>query len=213
MPPRRLIGLVALVGIAFATAALFLPHSAGELRELLSIGTAGPIIAAVAWIVLTPALFPGTIMAAAAGLAFGAVWGIALSLGGAVLGGIVAFVIARTVARDWVANAAARRPRLTRLSALLERRGFAAVLAARLAPGVPATWLHYVAGISPITLRAFAAAIALGALLRTAPYAFVGDGIASGAGLGLIIAAASIVFGGAAAALLVRAMRRGAVPA
>jgi len=51
------------------------------------------------------------------------------------------------------------------VGALLERRGFAAVLAARLLPGVPATALHYACGMSPARTRAFAGAIAVGALL------------------------------------------------
>jgi uncharacterized membrane protein YdjX (TVP38/TMEM64 family) len=46
--------------------------------------------------------------------------------------------------------------------------------AAQLMPGVPATGLHYVAGVAPVGVPAFAAAMALGALVRTAPYAVLG---------------------------------------
>ena len=55
---------------------LLLPHSPSDLRELLlSLGPAAPAIALAAWMVLTPALFPGTVLAAAGGLAFGALGG------------------------------------------------------------------------------------------------------------------------------------------
>ena len=71
-------------------------------------------------------------------------------------------------------------------------------------PAVPATGLHYVAGVSPVRKRAFAAAMALGALLRTAPYALLGQGIGSGSLATILIAGASIALGALTAAVLVR---------
>ncbi len=213
MPPRRLLGLIAVAIPAFVAVAILLPHSPSGLRELLlSLGPAAPAIAIAAWIVLTPALFPGTVMAAAGGLAFGALGGAALAFGGAVAGGLAAFALARTGARGPVQRLVGRSPRLASVHALLERRGFAAILAARLMPGVPAVGLHYAAGVSPVRTRAFAAAIAIGALLRTVPYALLGQGLASGSIATLIVAAASIVLGALAAAVLVRQIRRPAVP-
>ena len=134
--------------------------------------------------------------------------GSALALGGAVAGGLAAFALARTGARVPVQRLVARQPRLARIHALLERRGFAAVLAARLMPGVPAVGLHYAAGVSPVRARAFAAAIAVGALLRTVPYAVLGQGLGSGSLPTLLVAAASIALGALAAAVLVRHIRR-----
>jgi hypothetical protein len=55
--------------------------------------------------------------------------------------------------------------------------------------------------------RAFTAAIAIGALLRTTPYALLGQGPASGAVLTIIVAAASVAIGGAGAVLLLRQLR------
>ena len=95
-----------------------------------------------------------------------------------------------------------------RVHALLERRGFGAVLAARLMPGVPAGGLHYAAGVSPVAARSFAAAIAIGALLRTVPYAVLGQGIGSGSIVTMLFAGGSIALGGLAAALLIRHVRR-----
>ena len=60
------------------------------------------------------------------------------------------------------------RAKLRKVHALLERRGFLAMPAARLMPGVPAASLHYVAGVAPVGVPALAAAIVLGALVRTA---------------------------------------------
>jgi uncharacterized membrane protein YdjX (TVP38/TMEM64 family) len=214
MPLRRLMTLVVVAVPAFVAAVLFLPHSPAGLRELLAgLGPAAPAIAMVTWMVLVPAMFPATLLAAAGGLAFGAAAGSALAIGGAVAGGLVAFGLGRFGARGVVEGVVRRRPRLARMHALLERRGFAAMLAARLMPGVPAGGLHYLAGASPVRARSFAAAIALGALLKTVPYALLGQGLGSGSSAGMVVALGSIVLGAVAAIVLVRQLRRNRAPA
>jgi uncharacterized membrane protein YdjX (TVP38/TMEM64 family) len=201
---RRLAALVPVLLAAIA-AGFLLPHSPSQLRDLvLAAGVTAPAIVLAAWVVLTPALFPGTLLAAASGMAFGTVGGTALALGGAVLGGLAAFTLARTVGRRPAAQFAQRSPRLARLQALLERRGFAAILAARLMPGVPASGLYYAAGVSPVRYGAFTAAIAIGALLRTTPYALLGDSLGSGSIISIAIAAGSVAIGGGSALLITR---------
>jgi uncharacterized membrane protein YdjX (TVP38/TMEM64 family) len=207
MPLCRL-AVPAPVVVVAVGAAVVLPHSPAELRQLvLAAGVAAPIAMLAAWLVLTPALFPGPVLAAAGGLAFGVAGGAALACGGAVLGGLAAFALARTVARSAVEARVRHSPRLARLHARLGRRGFAAILAARLMPGVPATGLYYAAGVSPVRRSEFTAAIAIGALLRTTPYALLGHGLASGSAVPLIAAAASVVIGAGGATLLVRQTR------
>jgi uncharacterized membrane protein YdjX (TVP38/TMEM64 family) len=211
MPPRRLHALAALALTATVAAAVLLPHSPAGLRELvLTVGPAAPVAALAAWMLLTPALFPGTVLAAAGGLAFGAVGGAALAFGGALAGGLTAFALARTAASGAADRLVARSTRLARIDALLERRGFAAILAARLTPGVPATGLHYVAGASRVRPGAFIAAMAVAAPLRTVPYAVLGTGLAAGSSLTLVIAASSIALGAIASGLLVRHVLRAA---
>jgi uncharacterized membrane protein YdjX (TVP38/TMEM64 family) len=210
MPCRRLAALF-VAAAAVAAAAVLLPHTPAGLRELLlSAGTAAPAVALVAWIVLTPALFPGTVLAAAGGLAFGGAGGAAVAFGGALAGGIAAFTVARAVARGGTGRLVGRSAKLARIDSLLERRGFAAILAARLTPGVPATGLHYVAGASRVRLGSFVAAMAVGAPLRTVPYAVLGTGVASGSILTLLVAGGSIVVGAIASGVLVRHLLRAA---
>jgi uncharacterized membrane protein YdjX (TVP38/TMEM64 family) len=204
---RRLAALAPLGVVAIGAAAL-LPHSPADLRQVvLAAGVAAPAVMLAAWVVLTPALFPGPVLAAAGGLAFGAAGGAALACAGAVLGGLAAFTLARTVARGAVEPRVRRSARLAGVSALLVRRGFAAILAARLMPGVPASGLCYAAGVSPVNRSSFTAAIAIGALLRTAPYALLGHGLTTGSPAPLVAAAASIVVGAGGATLLLRHAR------
>jgi len=211
VPSRRLWALAALPVAAMVAAAVLLPHSPAELRALLlSAGAAAPVAALLAWILLTPALFPGTVLAAAGGLAFGAAGGAGLAFAGALAGGIASFALARTAARGEADRLIARSPRLTRIDVLLERRGFAAILAARLTPGVPACGLYYVAGASRVRPGAFVAAMAVAAPLRTVPYAVLGTAVASGSILKLVVAGGSIVVGAIASAVLVRHVLRAA---
>jgi uncharacterized membrane protein YdjX (TVP38/TMEM64 family) len=211
--PLRRLAAVAPVLLAIIAAAVSLPHSPSGLRDLvLAAGVAAPLAALAAWVVLTPALFPGPVLAAAGGLAFGAVGGTALAWGGAVLGGLAAFVLARTAARGPTRRLVERSATLARVHALLERREFVAILAARLMPGLPASGLYYAAGASPVRLRAFTAAIAIGALLRTTPYALLGRGLASGSTVMIIFAATSVAIGSAGALLLFRQLLSSAPP-
>jgi uncharacterized membrane protein YdjX (TVP38/TMEM64 family) len=208
MSRLRVPAVAAVLVLAAVAAAFVLPHSPSQLRDLvLAAGALAPIAALGAWVLLTPALFPGTVLAAAGGLAFGTVGGVALAWAGAVLGGLVTFTVARTVGRRRAQRLVTRVPALVRVQALLERRGFAAILAARLMPGVPATGLYYAAGVSPVRPRAFAAAMAVGALLRTTPYALLGHGLASGSSTGMAFAGVSVAIGAGGAAVLVRQLR------
>ena len=93
-------------------------------------------------------------------------------MAGGTLGGLIAFAIARAVGRDAAHELAG--PRLRSLSERVERRGFLAVLAARLAPGVPATLLNYACGLSGVRAGAFAAAICIGSAPRVLAYAAIG---------------------------------------
>jgi uncharacterized membrane protein YdjX (TVP38/TMEM64 family) len=206
---RRAAAVIVVAIAASAAAAFLLPHSPSGLRGLLAgAGPIAPLIMLAAWILLTPAMFPGTVLAAAGGLAFGAFEGSLLAFGGAIVGGLTAFALARNAGRHPVQRFVQRKPRLARSHALLERRGFAAILAARLMPGVPVTALHYAAGVSPVDTRAFAGAIAIGALLRTVPYTIVGQGLGSGSVTTILIALGSVTLGGVSAAILTRQIRR-----
>lgn len=60
-------------------------------------------------------------------------------------------------------------------------------------------WLHKVI---------FVSALAIGALLRTVPYAILGQGLSSGSIVTILIAGASAGLGGIAAVVLLRQLRR-----
>ena len=144
---------------------------------------AGPRVQALrAWIgargfhaVLLARLAPGVpynVINYAAGLLFGTALGTPVAIVSATTGACLAFSLGRWWAHDAVESVAGRRVRAIR--AWIGQRGFYAVLYARLAPGLPYNLVNYAAGLSPVSLRAFAAATAIGASPRAFAYAALG---------------------------------------
>src|SRR5689334_10914402 len=173
MPRRRLLALASVVAALFAAAALGVPHSPAGLRALIEpLGLAAPLGFALLWALLTPALFPGTVLAAASGLLFGAAEGTVVSIAGGTAGCVLAFALSRRFGARAAEELSG--PRIRRLQERIERRGFLSVLGARLAPGVPVTLLNYAAGLSRVRLRDFAAAIAIGGAPRAFAYTALG---------------------------------------
>jgi uncharacterized membrane protein YdjX (TVP38/TMEM64 family) len=207
MSAHRRRAVVALAIAAAAAAAIAgLPHTPAGLRALVGdLGALAPAVTLAAWIVLTPALFPGTVLAAACGLAFGAGPGAALAWAGSTLGALAAFALARSAVREHAERALGTRR--ARMRAKIDAHGFLAVLAARPAPGVPATALNYAAGLTRVRARDFGAAIALGGAPRAATYAVLGAGLAGGSPLVMVAGAAAVGAVGAAGGLLAWRLR------
>src|SRR4051812_42429253 len=138
-------------------------------------GVLGPFIFILVSACLTPALFPGPLLAGASGLLFGTWLGTPVSIVSATLGAVLAFSVSRWIAHDAVVEL--QGPRLRALRELVGRRGFLSVLYARIAPGVPYSLVNYAAGLSPVALRTFAAATALGVAPRAFAYTALGGSL------------------------------------
>ncbi len=162
-------GILAALLIVAATSGF----SARGVRDWVDgFGVAAPFVFIVVSASLTCALFPSPVLAAASGLLFGTALGFPVSLASATLGASCAFMISRRVgfgAVDQVAGA-----RVRRIRDWIGRRGFLAVLYARIVPGMPFTLVNYTAGLTPLRLRVFAAATALGAAPRAFAYTALG---------------------------------------
>ena len=150
--------------------------SAGRVRDWVDeAGVWAPVAFVLISACLTVVLFPGPLLAGASGLLFGTALGFPLSLTAAVLGASMAFLLAHAMGRDAVERLAG--PRVTRLRTAIGRRGFLAVLYARILPAVPYNLVNYAAGLAPIGLGTFAAATALGAAPRAFAYTALGGSL------------------------------------
>ena len=180
-PPRRaaalrLAALAAALAAFVAVLGLSGAVSATRVRGWVDgYGAAGPLVFIAVSALLTVVLFPGPVLAAASGLLFGTALGTPVSIVAATLGATLAFSLSRWWAHDAVVALAG--PRLRALRAWVGARGFLTVLYARIAPGVPYTLVNYAAGLTPIALRAFVAATALGVAPRAFAYTALGGSL------------------------------------
>jgi uncharacterized membrane protein YdjX (TVP38/TMEM64 family)/rhodanese-related sulfurtransferase len=101
----------------------------------------------------TALFFSGAILSLTGGALFGPVWGTVWNLAGATLGATVAFLLARTVAGEWVTRRVGGR--LRRLVEGVTAEGWRFVALMRLVPLVPFNLLNYAAGLTGISLPAY----------------------------------------------------------
>jgi uncharacterized membrane protein YdjX (TVP38/TMEM64 family) len=172
----RLGALAVALGTFVLVLALSGSISAEHVREWVDgFGAAAPLVFIAVSASLTVVLFPGPVLAAASGLLFGTALGTPVSIASATLGATLAFCIARWWGHEAVVALAG--PRLEALRAWIGRRGFLTVLYARIAPGVPYTLVNYAAGLTPVALRSFVAATAIGVAPRAFAYTALGGSL------------------------------------
>lgn len=177
MSPRlRLAALAVTIVVLFALVALGGGLSTARVRDAVDgLGALAPFAFVLVAAGLTLASVPGPLLAGASGLLFGTALGFPLALLAGTLGACLAFLIARRWGAGAVEELAG--PRLRSFAALVSRRGFLAVLYARIAPLMPFSLVSYAAGLSRIRLRDFAGATALGAAPRAFAYTTLGGSL------------------------------------
>jgi uncharacterized membrane protein YdjX (TVP38/TMEM64 family) len=194
----RLAGLALAVAAAFLLVATAGDLSAARVRDWVEdAGVWAPVAFVVLSASLTVAFFPGPLLAGASGLLFGTAAGFPLSLCAAVLGASAAFLIARHAGRDAAERVAGRRVLAVRDA--VSRRGFLAILYARILPGVPYNLVNYGARLTTIPLAVFAGATALGAAPRAFAYTALGgslDDLGSPEAIAAIVVLVVMALGG-----------------
>jgi uncharacterized membrane protein YdjX (TVP38/TMEM64 family) len=98
-----------------------------------------------------------------------------LTIVGASIGASASFWIARSLGRAQVERIAGERA--MRLDGWLRRRGFLAVLYARLIPAVPFNLLNYVAGATGVSARDYTLATIIGIAPGTVAYTALGSSL------------------------------------
>jgi uncharacterized membrane protein YdjX (TVP38/TMEM64 family) len=174
--PRAALGRLLAFGVAlagvFVAVLVLVARSPEEIRSAAGGAGAWAPIAFVALCVgLTLAFFPFPLVAAAGGVLFGTLEGTLLSILGASIGAVLAFLISRYAMQALVGD------RLGRLQDAIARRGFVAVLYARIVPGVPRDVANYAFGLTRVSLGAFTAATVIGIAPRAFAYTALGGSL------------------------------------
>jgi uncharacterized membrane protein YdjX (TVP38/TMEM64 family) len=110
---------------------------------------------------------------------FGVVTGtIAVSLG-STTGACAAFLVGRTIARDWVNQKVQGNARFSTVSDAVAREGFKIVFLTRLSPVFPFNLLNYAYGLTTVPFWKYALASWIGMLPGTVLYVYIGSTIGS----------------------------------
>ncbi len=137
-----------------------------------ALGIWAPIGFILIYAIATVLFFSGAILSLAGGALFGPVSGAACNLAGATLGATVAFLLARTVAGEWVARRVGGR--LRRLVDGVTAEGWRFVALMRLVPLIPFNLLNYALGLTGISLPAYVLTSAICMLPGAVAYTWLG---------------------------------------
>jgi uncharacterized membrane protein YdjX (TVP38/TMEM64 family) len=167
-----------LVVIGAVLAAIFLPLAEWTTRlaeRAREAGGVGVAIFFALYVISTVAAVPGSVLTLAAGFAYGPFWGLVLASPASIAGATCAFVLGRTLLRDWAARKVGSAPKARAIDAAIGREGFKLVLLLRLSPLFPFNLLNYLLSLSKVRLRDYVVASAIGMLPGTALYVYLGS--------------------------------------
>jgi uncharacterized membrane protein YdjX (TVP38/TMEM64 family) len=169
-----LAALVALVPPLRDAVSSVVSGDAGELRrELRDLGAAGALVLTGLMLVHAVVPFPSELVNAAAGFVYGFWVALPLVLVGWTLSALATYAIGRHAARPAIHRLAGEE-RLSQAEEVIDRGGVTALLAARLIPIVPYSFVGYVAGAAHVPLWRFTWTTCVGSIPLCAAVVYLG---------------------------------------
>jgi len=175
--PRNTI-IRAMVGLAVVMTLIVIGRQlSGQLPRLTAavdaLGVWGPVVFIAGYAIACVAFVPASLLTLAAGALFGVMRGTVFVLAGATLGSLAAFIIARYLARDWIAARLAKDTRFAAIDAAIAEQGRKVVFLLRLSPVIPFSVLNYALGLTKVRIGDFVLA-SVGMLPGTLLYVYSG---------------------------------------
>ena len=189
MNNNRLIRLLLLLGLmAFVMlAVIYRDQFDGAALEawIHNAGPIAPLLFVLVYALAAVLFLPGSVLTLAGGALFGPVLGTVVNLTGATLGATLAFIIARYLASDWVAQKAGGR--VKQLINGVEGEGWRFVAFTRLVPLFPYNLLNYALGLTRLKLIHYITASYVFMLPAAFAYTYLGyagrEAVAGGEGM------------------------------
>lgn len=189
--------ILMLVIVVAIIASLFLfpmkQYVVAVLQWTENLGGWAPVFIAGFYVVAAVFFLPGSILTLGAGFLFGLWKGTLTVWVGANLGAWAAFIVGRTIARDWVSSKIEGNARFSAIDEAVGREGLKIVTLLRLSPVVPFNLLNYALGLTRVSFGNFALGTLIGMLPASIMYVYLGT-----AARDLAAIAAGEVKGGAA---------------
>jgi uncharacterized membrane protein YdjX (TVP38/TMEM64 family)/rhodanese-related sulfurtransferase len=161
-----------MAGIAWALMHRQIFDEAAITAALNGLGVWAPAGFIALYAMATVLFFSGALLSLAGGALFGPVWGTLWNLLGALMGATLAFLVARIIGADWIAQRLGGR--LKRVIDGVEAEGWHFVALMRLVPLVPFNLLNYALGLTRISLPAYVLASAICMLPGAVAYTWLG---------------------------------------
>lgn len=177
---RFLIFAVIIAGLAAVTVLLPIKdYMTSFLGWVQNIGMWGPVVVAAFYIVACVFLLPGSVITLGAGFLFGVIWGTITVSIGSTLGACAAFIVGRTIARDWIAEKVAGNQKFAAIDKAVGTEGLKIVFLTRLSPVFPFNLLNYAFGLTNVSFRHYALASWVGMIPGTVMYVYFGSTLRS----------------------------------
>ena len=184
---KRSMGWIKPLVFLLAIVALFIVFREVPMKEPLrqflawvkSLGVLAPVVLGVVYVIGCVICLPGTILTLAAGFLFGVVGGTVTVSIASTLGACAAFLVGRTVARDWIAAKVGGNPKFAAIDEAVGREGFKIVLLTRLSPIFPFNMLNFGYGLTKVSLLHYGLASWIGMLPGTIMFVYFGSALGS----------------------------------
>lgn len=141
-----LLGLVALLVTRFPV----VDWIEGVERRIADMGPLGAALYPCFYALCNVMLLPAGVLSIGGGLFFGLWWGFAIVLAGNVLGAAIAFLVSRTIGRNWVARRLFRYRKWRILDQAIDREGWKIVVLSQVHPLFPTSLINYLYGVTRI---------------------------------------------------------------
>ncbi len=145
------------------------------LSWVADLGTWGPLIYIVIYILACVFFIPGSILTLGAGVLFGVIKGSIIVSIASTLGATCAFLVGRHIARDWVSKKIQANPKFQAIDEAVAREGWKIVGLTRLSPVFPFNLLNYAYGLTRVSLRDYFFASWVGMMPATVMYVYIGS--------------------------------------
>jgi len=134
----------------------------------------GSITLTVMYAVAMVFCFPGTPFNLAAGFLFGIWLGAAVTIVGCDLGATFAFLLGRTLGKDWAQEQVSKNKKFSLVSLAVEKNAWLIIFLVRLSPVFPFGLCNYLFGVTKVKFSSYWTATTAGLIPCTVAYTYLG---------------------------------------